>query len=198
MERTREAFYAALREFAPDGHISTDDFRMLDSVAMRWRIPEAVARGILQPSLRCIDLVKSFERCRLNAYMPTPRDRPTIGWGSTGPDIRMGMAWTQAQADARFERDLLAFAAGVNHLLAGARTSQGQYDALVSFAYNAGLDDDADTQAEGLGDSTLLRKHLAGDFTGAAAEFAKWNHQKGVVLNGLTRRRAAEAALYQS
>jgi lysozyme len=151
----------------------------------------------MTPSKACSDLIKGFEQCRLTAYLPTPRDRPTIGWGSTGPDIRLGMTWTQAQADARFARDLAAFAIGVTHELRGKPTTQGQFDALVSFAYNVGLDQDADTLAEGLGDSTLLRRHLAGDYAGAAAEFAKWNKQKGVVLNGLTRRRAAEAAMYR-
>lgn len=151
----------------------------------------------MNPSQKCIDFIKSFEQCRLTAYMPTPRDRPTIGWGTTGPDVRMGMTWTQAQADARFARDLADFATGVTHLLQGHPTTQAQFDALVSFAYNVGLDDDADTLAEGLGDSTLLKKHLAGDYEGAAARFADWNKQKGVVLKGLTRRRAGEAAMYR-
>ncbi len=151
----------------------------------------------MKPSTKCIDLVKSYEQCRLKAYMPTPNDVPTIGWGSTGRDIKMGTVWTQQQADDRFARDIAMFAAGVEHLLGGAPTTQGRFDALVSFAYNVGLDDDADTLAEGLGDSTLLRKHKAGDYAGAALEFAKWNKQKGKVLNGLTRRRAEEAALYK-
>lgn len=151
----------------------------------------------MTPSKACADFIKSFEACRLTAYMPTPNDVPTIGWGSTGRDIKLGTRWTQAQADDRFARDLAMFAAGVEHLLGGAPTTQGQFDALVSFAYNVGLDDDADTLAEGLGDSTLLRKHKAGDYAGAAAEFAKWNKQKGKVLNGLTRRRAGEAAMYR-
>lgn len=151
----------------------------------------------MTPSQKCIDFIKSFEQCRLTAYMPTPKDRPTIGWGTTGLDVRMGMTWSQAQADARFARDLADFAMGVTHELQGRPTTQGQFDALVSFAYNVGLDDDADTLAEGLGDSTLLRKHLAGDYEGAAAEFAKWNKQDHVALAGLTRRRAGEAAMYR-
>ena len=151
----------------------------------------------MTPSSKCIDFIKSFEQCRLTAYMPTPRDRPTIGWGTTGPDVRMGMTWTQAQADARFARDLADFAIGVTHELRGRPATQGQFDALVSFAYNVGLDDDADSLVEGLGDSTLLKKHLAGDYDGAAAQFALWNKQGDVVLKGLTRRRAGEAAMYR-
>ena len=51
-------------------------------------------------------LIKSYEQCRLTAYLPTPNDVPTIGWGATGPDIVLGMTWTQAQCDARFTTDL--------------------------------------------------------------------------------------------
>jgi lysozyme len=60
----------------------------------------------------------------------------------------------------------------------------------VSFAYNVGM--------ANLVKSTLLRKHKAGDHDGASREFAKWNKAAGKVLPGLTRRRAAEAALYQT
>lgn len=150
----------------------------------------------MKPTPRILAFVKGFEKCRLVAYMPTPNDRPTIGWGSTGRDIKMGMTWTQAQADARFARDAAMFGAGVEHLLASAPTTQDQFDAMFSFAYNVGLDDDADDIAEGFGDSTLLKKHRAGDYAGAGAEFPKWNKQKGIVLRGLTVRRAAEAQIY--
>ncbi len=151
-------------------------------------------------SAKGIALIHSFENCKLTAY-PDPGSvdgRPwTIGWGSTGPGIAKGVVWTQAQADAQFAKDLASFEAGVSQLLGGSATTQAQFDALVSFAYNVGLDIDEDTKAEGLGDSTLLRKHLAGDYTGAAAEFAKWNKNDGQVMNGLTRRRAEEAKLYR-
>lgn len=161
---------------------------------------EAAAGG-MKVSQRGIDLIHSFETCRLTAY-PDPGSRDgtpwTIGWGATGPGIGKGTVWTQAQADARFAQDLAAREIGVNMLLAGRPATQGQFDALVSFAYNVGLDiDDDDDKAEGLGDSTLLRKHLAGDFAGAAAQFALWNKNDGRVMNGLTRRREAEAALYR-
>lgn len=153
----------------------------------------------MKASKRGVDLIHSFEQCRLAAY-PDPGSRDgtpwTIGWGSTGPDIQRGTVWTQAQADARFAQDLVKFEVGVNMLLAGAPTTQPQFDALVSFAYNVGLDIDDDTAAEGLGDSTLLRKHKAGDYAGAQAQFAAWNKNDGKVMNGLVRRRAAEAALY--
>jgi GH24 family phage-related lysozyme (muramidase) len=125
----------------------------------------------------------------------------TIGWGSTtdeqGRPIKQGTVWTRARADARFAQHLAAFEQDVNELLAGKPCTQGQFDALVSFAYNVGSDIDQDTIAEGLGDSTLLKKHLRGDYAGAAAEFGRWNKANGKVMKGLTRRRAAEAALYR-
>lgn len=146
-----------------------------------------------RPSKRGIALMHQFEGCKLDAY-PDPGssngDPWTIGWGATGPGISRGVRWTQEQADARFEEDLARFAIGVVRLLGSARTTQPQFDALVSFAYNVGL--------SALERSTLLRKHKAGDYAGAAAEFGRWNKNDGDVMRGLTRRRAAEADLYRS
>lgn len=143
----------------------------------------------MTPSTKCADFIKSFEACRLKAYMPTPNDVPTIGFGSTGPDIRLGMTWTQAQADERFAADLATFGAKVSGDLGSAPTTQDQFDAMTSLAYNIG---------EGNFErSTLLKRHLAHDYDGAAAQFAVWNKQAGKVLNGLVRRRTAEARMYR-
>jgi lysozyme len=136
-----------------------------------------------------VDLIHSFESCKLTAY-PDPGSvdgKPwTIGWGSTGPGIAKGVVWTQKQADERFAADLGRFEKAV--ALMAPVTTQSQFDALVSFAYNVGL--------SALNDSTLLRLHNKGDYAGAKDQFARWNKNDGKVMNGLTRRRAAEAALY--
>ena len=113
----------------------------------------------------------------------------TIGWGSTGGDIHRGTVWTKAQCQARFERDVAGFVTGVNNLIGNHPTTQNQFDALVSFAYNLGT--------HSLSTATLLNKHLHGNYADAALEFAKWNHAGGHVMAGLTTRRAAEAALYR-
>jgi len=138
-----------------------------------------------------IDLIHSFESCKLTAY-PDPGSvdgKPwTIGWGSTGPGIAKGVVWTQEQADARFAADLGRFEKAV--ALMAPVTTQNQFDALVSFAYNVGLN--------ALHDSTLLRMHKAGDYAGAKLQFSRWDKNDGRVMTGLTRRRAAEAALYGS
>jgi GH24 family phage-related lysozyme (muramidase) len=145
----------------------------------------------MRPSAACLKLIQSFEGCKLTAY-PDPGsggDPWTIGWGSTGPNIKRGTVWTQEQADARFAEHVEEFAAKVRALIGASPTKQHQFDALVSIAYNIGTGN--------LSGSTLLRKHKAGDYAGAAAEFAKWNKAAGKVMNGLTRRREAEAALYR-
>jgi len=162
---------------------SPDPSLRTDSVAA-FRLPSAAG----------VALIKAFEQCRLRAYLPTPDDVPTIGWGSTraadGMPVRMGDCWTQVQADAVFHDHLIVLGRVISRLLDGAATDQPQFDALVSFAYNLG--------AGALGRSTLLKLHRAGDCAGAAAQFARWNKQGPKVLAGLTRRRAAEAVLYRS
>lgn len=148
-----------------------------------------------------VDLIHSFESCKLEAY-PDPGSRDghpwTIGWGSTGAGIAKGLKWTQAQCDARFLSDLAKFEDGVTRLIGNAPTTQSNFDSLVSLGYNIGLDEDADTIAEGLGDSTLLRKHKAGDYEGAAKSFLSWRFNDGREMRGLLRRRKAEAAHYLS
>jgi GH24 family phage-related lysozyme (muramidase) len=142
----------------------------------------------MTPSPAGVALIQRFEQCRLTAYMPTPNDKPTIGWGATGADIKMGMTWTQAECDQRFAADLGKFAQGVSAVLTG-ETSQHQFDAMVSLAYNIGIG--------AFERSTLLRLHNTGDFDQADAQFAVWNKQAGKVLTGLVHRRAAEAAMYR-
>lgn len=151
----------------------------------------------MNPGSDCAGLVKQFEGCEKKqsdgafAAYPDPAsggDPWTIGWGSTGSDVRKGVVWTRNQCDDRLEQDLAKFSAGVATAIGGAPTTQHQFDAMVSFAYNLGLPN--------LKASTLLKKHRAEDYKGAAAEFAKWNKAQGKVMAGLTRRRAAEAALY--
>ena len=144
-----------------------------------------------------LTLIQHFEGCArrqadgtLAAYPdPGTGGAPwTIGWGSTGPDIAPGVIWTPAQCDARFRNDITAFAARVAAAIGIATTGQHQFDAFVAFAYNVGV--------LNLHTSTLLKKHIAGDYAGARAEFAKWDKADGHVLPGLATRRAAEAALY--
>lgn len=141
----------------------------------------------MTPSAACIAFIKTYEKCRLTAFKPTPNDVWTIGWGATGAGIREGAVWTQEQADARFERDLARFAECVNQV-ARPDITQGQFDAMVSLAYNIG---------EGaFKQSTLATHHRAGEHAAAVLQFGRWTKQKGEILAGLVRRREDEARMY--
>lgn len=144
-----------------------------------------MARAINDAGVR---LVQEFEGLRLDAYL-CPAGIPTIGYGATGPDIRMGMTWTEDQAEERLADDLAKFCDGVDRLVRVPLTNN-QFAALVSFAYNVGLG--------ALAGSTLLRKLNAGDYQGAADQLPRWARGGGRVLPGLVRRRDAERDLFLS
>lgn len=153
----------------------------------------------MTPSAACVSIIQQFEGCAKKqadgsfAAYPDPGtggDPWTIGWGSTGADIKQGVVWSQQQCDDRFSEHLASFAAGVSTAIGSAKTTQHQFDAMTSFAYNVGLTN--------LQNSTLLKMHKAGDYAGAAGQFARWNKAAGKVMAGLTKRRAAEAQLYAS
>lgn len=131
-------------------------------------------------------LTKSFEGLRLSAY----RDGAgvwTIGYGHTGADVREGGSVTEAEAEELLRGDLAEAVVCVNHATHVSLT-QGQFDALVDFTFNAG-------RRNFLG-STLLRMVNAGNLAGAAAQFGLWVHAGGAIEPGLVKRRAAEAALF--
>lgn len=162
---------------------------------------EIAAAGAISPSPSAFAIIKEFEGyakalpdggCRAYPDPASGGDPWTIGFGSTGPDVKPGTVWTRAQAEARLERDVTKFAAEVARLVSGAnaaKTEQREFDAMVSLAYNIGL--------ANFGSSTLLKKHRAGDKAGAAEQFVRWNKAAGRVMAGLTRRREAEAKLYR-
>ena len=151
----------------------------------------------MKTSSNGIAVMHFYEQCRLIAYPdPATGGKPwTIGWGHTGSDVYPGLVWTQTQADAVFIKDLERFEKEVNSLLK-IPVNQGQFDALVCFAYNVGSDIDLDNIAEGLGDSTLLRLLNQGECGKAAGQFPLWNKANGKVMRGLTRRRYSEQALF--
>lgn len=136
------------------------------------------------PAMR--QAIEGFEGLRLDAYQDVVGVW-TIGYGHT-PSFG-GQTITREEADSILASDLGKFERGVNGLCANAPTTQGQFDAMVSFAYNLGLG--------ALRGSILLLKHKAGDYKGASAEFPKWNHAGGQVFAGLTRRRQYESKVYQ-
>ncbi|EMC3650485.1 lysozyme [Citrobacter braakii] len=146
----------------------------------------------MQTSDKGIALIKQFEGCKLTAYQDSVGVW-TIGYGWTQPvdgkSIRAGMTIKQETAERLLKTGLVSYESDVSRLVKVGMT-QGQFDALVSFTYNLG--------ARSLSTSTLLRKLNAGDYAGAADEFLRWNKAGGKVLNGLSRRREAERALFLS
>jgi len=133
-----------------------------------------------------IELVKSFEQCRLVAYLPTPDDVPTLGWGHT-QGVEMGDTCTQEMADQWLMEDLRRVENCI-HQSVSADLTENEFAALCSFVYNVGC-------GAFLG-STLLRLINDGRIDEASFQFSRWSKQNGKVLAGLTRRRAAEAALF--
>ena len=86
-----------------------------------------------------INLIKSFEGCRLEAYKVTSSEKYfTIGYGHNGPDVKQNMIISQAQADRYLEQDLVKFENYVNKYADQLKLNQNQFDALVSFTYNCG------------------------------------------------------------
>ena len=130
-----------------------------------------------------IEKIKEFEGLRLEAY----RDAAgvlTIGYGHTGSDISEGDRITAHWAKELLRNDLGATEAAVRRLHV-ART-QGQFDALVSFVYNLGI--------ERLKTSTLLKViRKGGSHDQIQREFKRWVYAGGKKLHGLERRRAWEA-----
>ena len=145
-------------------------------------------------------LIAKFEGLSLKPYLCSA-GVPTIGYGNTfypsGRKVTMRDApITESTAFWMLKQVADMFARDVDSLVTS-NINQNQFNALVSFAFNLGSDIDADNIPEGLGDSTLLRKVNANpNDISIAREFAKWNKAKGVVSNGLTKRRLEEAQLY--
>ena len=143
-----------------------------------------------------IELIKHFESYSDQAYQ-CPAGVWTIGWGTTRLEkgaVTAGMHCNKEQAEAWLKADLKAYEAGVHHLLK-VTVAQHQFDALVSFAYNCGLN--------ALRKSTLLQSvnHLA-DNAQVKENFLRWNKYRHPetrrlrISPGLNRRRKAEAHLY--
>lgn len=133
-----------------------------------------------------LTLTKSSENCKLAAYLD-PVGIPTIGWGHTGPEVHLGLVWTQAQADAQLLADMAKVEANVRSVVTMPLT-QDQFAALCDFTFNVGC--------AAFDSSTLLKCLNRYDLEGALDEFAKWNKAGGVVLNGLIKRRDGERALF--
>jgi len=132
-----------------------------------------------------IELIKHFEGCELEAYK-CPAGVWTIGYGHI-KGVKEGMTITESQAEEMLKSELNEYEGYINNLVT-AELNQNQFDAMVSWVYNLG--------GGNLKASTLLKVLNSGDYDGVPAQMMRWNKAGGKVLEGLTRRRQAEADLF--
>lgn len=139
-----------------------------------------------------LDLIKLSEGFRAAAYRD-PVGVWTIGFGHTSmtglPEVNPGLTVSMTEAEVMLARDVEQFANGVRALVR-VQLSDGQFSALVSFAYNVGLG--------ALKKSSVLTAVNARDFAAVPRRLQLWTKAGGHVLPGLVKRRAAEAALFVS
>lgn len=134
-----------------------------------------------------LEVIKRFE-----GFSPLPyRDAQgfSIGYGHFIKPGENLTAVTEAQARILLKQDAAIAAAAVKNSVKVPLT-QNQFDALVSLTYNIGI--------TAFRNSTLLKKLNAGDYSGAAAQFARWNQSQGEVLAVLSRRRADEQQIFMT
>ena len=140
----------------------------------------------MQISTEGISLIKKFEGCLLESYL-CAAGVPTIGYGST-KGIKLGMTITQEEAEEVLLKDVAIFEGFVLEA-SEMPLSQHQFDALVSWTYNLG--------PSNLNASTMLKVLNKGSYEDVPAQIKRWNKANGKVLEGLIRRREAEALLFE-
>lgn len=140
----------------------------------------------MKTSQDALDAIKEFEGLRLHAYK-CPAGVWTIGYGHTD-GVTEGMVVNEKQAESLLKIDLKPVEKAVNAL--GVCKTQGQFDALVDFAFNLGIG--------ALENSTLLKCIRKGDtMDEIARQFRRWIYANGKILPGLQIRRAWEVAQYK-
>ena len=132
-----------------------------------------------------LQLLKEFEGFRSNAYL-CPAGVPTIGFGFT-LGVKLGDKITKAQAEKRLKQELRAYEDAVLKACS-IEPNENELAAMTCLAWNIGI--------SGFQKSSVIKANNRGDHQAAARAFQLWNKAGGVVYAGLTRRRAAEAALY--
>src|SRR5687768_1612719 len=140
-------------------------------------------------SRAAIELIKRFEGYRRKAAQ-LPDGRWTIGYGHT-LTAREGAEVSEADAEALLIYDLIGVAHAVNETVF-TPLIQNQFDALVSFAFNIGLD--------AFRQSQVLRRLNEGQIIQAACAMELWRKAEfqgeRIVIDALVRRRSAEKALF--
>ena len=156
-----------------------------------------VAAASLAVSAACVAGIAAHEGYVGQAYRD-PVGIWTIGYGCTGEPVHQGLTITQQQADDMLSNRLAQeFEPKVMAELGNVPTTQGQFDAMVSLAFNIGTGRIEHGQGEGGFDgSSVARFHKAGEYDKAADAFLLWDKAGGQVVDALDRRRAEEGQVY--
>ena len=133
-----------------------------------------------------LNLIKSFEGCKLTAYKCLPTEKYyTIGFGHYGSDVTAGMKITEEQAEELLVQDCKKAIKNVNSFMSKYNFNQNQFDALVSFAFNVG----SINQLTASGTRTLEQ---------ISSKITAYNKSGGRVIEGLVKRRAKEKELFDT
>lgn len=160
------------------------------------------------------DLMHRYEGYRNKPYL-CPAHIWTIGYGHVlyQEQIRLPMArvegkeipmirkefplrpednrvWSKEEIEDLFSKDVASFERGALRLSPNLAGRQGAFDAVVSFAFNAGLGNYQRSQ--------IRIKNDRGDYEDAAEAFMLWTKAGGKELPGLVKRRKDEKALFLS
>lgn len=148
----------------------------------------------MQISDEGLALIKRFEALRLDAYLDGG-GVPTIGYGST-LGVRLGMVITPGEATRRLLADVARL--NIDPFLDGTPTTQNQFDAMQSLAFNIGLGNPfhKPKPIAGFRTSSVLKFHKVGKFNRAADSFLLWDRDNGREVQGLLNRREIERGIY--
>jgi|TARA_A100001391_G_scaffold16987_1_gene9507 lysozyme len=132
-----------------------------------------------------LSLIKKFEGCELEAYL-CPAGVWTIGYGHT-KDVKEGDKINKEEADYLLQEEMIEYESYINDFVE-VPLNQNQFDALCSWVYNLG--------PTNLKNSTMLRVLNEEKYADVPQEIKRWNKAGGEVLDGLIKRREAEAKMF--
>jgi len=132
-----------------------------------------------------LSLIKHFEGCELKAYR-CAANVLTIGYGTT-KNVTEDMEITQEEAESLLQEEMHEYEGYINDMVK-VPLEQHQFDSMVSWVFNLG--------SGNLFSSTLLKKLNNSEYDEVPEQIKRWNKASGKVLEGLVKRREAEALLF--
>lgn len=156
-----------------------------------WFIIEKLLQTIkgnkMKISQEGLALIKKYEGCELEAYL-CPAGVLTIGYGHI-KNVKEGDTITAEEAHDMLVAEMCEYEEYINELVK-VELEQYQFDALCSWVFNLG--------PTNLISSTLLKVLNNKDYDGVPTQIKRWNKSNGEVLEGLVKRREAEALLFEN